>query len=600
MLSEFGESLASVTDRSDKHNSAFDDEMVRKISRISLEMRDLFVDAAHQPRLNLIDFTPLNQAFLHLSESLKRQPTKLTGVQADLLRRIMGVVQEIIEQTPAENLDASSRYRDTSWRDSPFFDMSRRLHAAIAGWLHDLPETTPGLSREEVRTLQFWTRQFSAATSPANNVITNPRAMKQLMETHGASLEKSLASLAQASNPETGQFHLRQTDMSAFTVGENIATTPGKVVFKNALIELIAYHPTTDTVRTNPVLFLPPWINKYYVLDLQKDNSLVAWLRDQGLCVYMISWRSGCGETAHMDWNDYIQHGALAAIEHIQQHHQAPINAVGYCAGGTLLSTLVAWMGRHNKTDNLASVTFLAAQTDFEDPGDLAVMLTPRSVDLLEAEIAQSGGLMRGEIMADTFNLLRPEDLIWRYVEENFLLGLDPPPFDLLYWNADQTHIPGPLHLTNLRKLYLENAFSEGNFEVLGDAVGISDIKHPTFVQATERDHLSPAESVYRGARKIKSSKEFVLAESGHIAGVVNPPSANKYGYWTGGKDLTSPNARIWAALGSHHTGSWWTHWLDWLDPFLGDDVPPIFYSDDLPDAPGDYVSVLIRHDQTA
>lgn len=593
MLSNFGESISSVSDRSDKDGFTSAQAQAEQLAQLSRALHEIAAQSARRPRLNLIDLAPLSDASRRMMEALREHPEKLAGLQGDLTRRIMGVVQEMIEETPSTDLDRSPRYADPAWRDNPYFDMSRRLHAAIAGWLVDMPETTPGLSSDQVKVLQFWARQVGAATSPANSLITNPRAMAAMTQSQGESLNRAAEALAASVDPQTGRVRVRQTDCSAFKIGADLAATPGKIVFRNELIELICFDPTTDRVRRNPVLIFPPWINKYYVLDLAAEKSLVAWLRDQGLVVYMVSWRSGGPQTRDFDWDDYLEKGALAALDQVHQRHEASVNAVGYCAGGTLLSTLAAWLSRRDD-QRIGSISLLAAQTDFSDPGDLSVFLTPRAVDLLEAEIARSDGLMRGEIMADAFNMLRPSELVWRYVEENFLLGHDPEPFDLLFWNADQTHIPGPLHLTNLRRLYLENALSEDRFGVFGEDVGLSDLTYPAFVQAAERDHISPAESVYRGARKFGGGAHFILSESGHIAGVVNPPASGKYGYWTGDDALSAPSARIWAALGVHRAGSWWPNWLEWLTPYLGDYVAPTPLDPDLPEAPGDYVRTRI------
>ncbi len=343
-------------------------------------------------------------------------------------------------------------------------------------------------------------------------------------------------------------------------------------MLKNPLIELIRYFPTTQTVRESPVLIYPPWINKYYVLDLTPANSLVAWLRDQGFTVYMVSWRSADDETASFDWDDYLRLGGRAALDFVAGEHQAAVNAAGYCVGGALLSILAARLAEEGDT-RLASMTLLAAQTDFSEPGDLGLFIDDASIGGIEQMIIDAGGVMPGEAMRDAFNLLRPEDLIWRYVEERYLLGEPAKPFDLLYWNSDQTNLPGPLHIASLKRLYLENSLAKGAFTVEGKPVDLKAIRIPVFIHAARKDHISPFASVYKGVNQFSGDVTFVLADSGHIAGVVNPPAANKYRHWTGANH--PPVSDNWLAYAKEHPGSWWPLWAEWLGERAGAEVAP-------------------------
>ncbi len=578
-------------------------QMAERLAQISRELQELTQAIAKQKQQPLSNTSEAPKAFSALFEALRSDPEKLAGAQIDLVRRLMGVVQELSESTDAEKLDRDPRFAAAGWKDNPFFDYVRRTYGAFADWMLALPETTPGMSKSDRDVVRFYLRHVADAIAPSNFLMTNPRAMDALIESEGKSLTRGMSQLQSDFDPASGRFTISQTDRDAFTLGENLAATPGQVVFSNTLFELLRYDSTTSKVRERPILIFPPWINKFYVLDLRSDNSMVAWLRDQGFTVYMVSWRNADAETANYSWSDYVETGALAAIDKVASLHKTPINAVGYCIGGALLSSVAARLGQTGDT-RIGSLTLLAAQTDFSQPGDLGVLVNPELVDQLETVIASSNGVMPGELMADGFNMLRPRDLIWRYVEDNYLLGITPPPFDLLFWNTDQTNIPGPLHLQYLRELYLANALAEGVFEVQNEKVSLSDIAFPTFVQASERDHISPFTSVYRGARQFGGNVQFVLSESGHIAGVVNPPSANKYGYWT--RDgLTEDKAELWLAFAQHHKGSWWPVWADWLHDRSGEWRKPLRRMAKASPAPGEYVQVTLqdlheRNDQSA
>ncbi len=589
MQCNFGESIARVSDRSDKGNFEDAHILTERMASIGRDLQQILAGLASKPRLSLIDFAPVNQAAMNLMQALKADPEKLAAAQADLARRFMGVLQELTEEIPDETLDTSSRYSDPAWRDNPFFDMSRRMHESFAGWLMDLPETTPGLEENERKVLRFWFKQVTSSLSPANNPVTNPRAATAYLQSGGKSLATGVTAMTKAIDPKTGRLNIAQTDVNAFKIGESVAATPGKVVFQNELIELICYSATTDEVHTRPVLIIPPWINKYYVLDLTARKSFAGWIRDQGVTTYMISWRQGCADICEFGWSDYLDKGLIAALDFIRKRHDTSVNAVGYCAGGSLLASFAAYQDQ-TSNDSIASITLMAAQTDFSHPGDLSVYITPRSVELLEAEIARSGGIMRGELIADAFNLLRPEDLIWRPIEERYLLGIEPEAFDILFWNSDYTHIPGPLLLDCLRRLYMQNAIAAGEFEVFGRNVGLHDINTPAFVQSSERDHISPSESVFRGAQLMSGPVKYLVAESGHIAGVINPPGSGKYGYWSGSGVKNAHSARVWAALGTHTKGSWWPEWMEWLEQYSGGTTKPKKLSSRLPDAPGNYV----------
>jgi polyhydroxyalkanoate synthase subunit PhaC len=456
-----------------------------------------------------------------------------------------------------------------------------------SGWAENLAWNAPGMTDLDRRRAAFFIRQATAAMAPSNMLAANPKALKALFETSGESIRKGLSQLQADFDAGGGRVAVTQTDPDAFDLGVTLASTPGEIVLKNPLIELIRYFPTTRKVRQSPILIFPPWINKYYVLDLTPQNSLVAWLRDQGFTVYIVSWRSADDETKDYGWDDYVRLAGRAALDFVHGQHNAPVNVAGYCVGGALASILSARLAEEND-DRLGSLSLLAAQTDFRDPGDLGLFIDATTLPGIARIIDEAGGVMPGEAMRDAFNLLRPEDLIWRYVEQRYLMGEDPRAFDLLYWNGDQTNLPGPLHLESLQRLYIENALANGAFIIDGKPVDLSKIAIPSFVHAARKDHISPFPSVYKGVRVLGGETCFILADSGHIAGVVNPPSANRYRYWT--RPDHPATAEGWLAGADETPGSWWPLWADWLHAKSGNEVAPPKRLKGAVAAPGEYI----------
>lgn len=534
-----------------------------------------------------LELEAASSAFKSLAEAYSKQPEAFNQAQLDLFGRQTATLQEMSAGMPSMAADADPRFADAAWRENPFFDLVRRVFLASSSWAESLAWSAPDLSETERRRAAFFIRQATAAMAPSNMLMGNPRALKALFESDGQSVQKGFTQLQEDFNAGNGRIAVTQSDATAFQPGRNLAVTPGEVVLKNPLIELIRYFPSTETVHKGPVLIFPPWINKYYVLDLTPANSLVAWLRDQGFTVYMVSWRSADVETSNFGWDDYLKLGGRAALDWVHQKHKAPVNVAGYCVGGALASILAARLAAENDS-RMASLTLMAAQTDFSEPGDLGLFIDESSIAGIEQLIAEAGGVMPGEAMRDAFNLLRPEDLIWRYVEDRYLLGNEAKAFDLLFWNSDQTNLPGPLHTTSLRKLYLENALAKGSFEVEGEKVDLGAVKTPTFIHAARKDHISPFPSVYKGVKLFPGDVTFVLADSGHIAGVVNPPAANKYRYWV--SDILPPSSDGWMAYAKEHPGSWWPLWASWLASRSGDQVKPPKPVKDAPAAPGAYV----------
>jgi polyhydroxyalkanoate synthase subunit PhaC len=580
---------------SDHGADAFDNGPMNPASfqRIGQRIADLSRDLSQITQLagaatpRKLELEAATAAFKSLTEAYAKHPEAFNDAQMDLFGRQSDALQNMAAGAPSPEADADIRFSGSDWSDNPFSDFVRRIFVASSSWAESLAWNAPDLSETERRRAAFFIRQAAAAMSPSNLLMANPRAMKAMFETDGQSIQQGFTNLQNDFDSGKGRISVTQTDPEAFELGVTLAVTPGEIVFKNALIELIRYHPTTPTVHENPLLIFPPWINKYYVLDLTPKNSLVAWLRDQGFTVYMVSWRSADDETKDFGWDDYLKLGGRAALDWVSKAHKTKVNAAGYCVGGALLSVLAARLAAEGD-DRLASISLLAAQTDFTEPGDLGLFIDANSVDGVAALIDEAGGVMPGEAMRDAFNLLRPEDLIWRYVEERYLLGQAPRAFDLLYWNGDQTNLPGPLHLSSLRRLYLENALATRTFTVEDKPIDLSAIHTPVFIHAARKDHISPFASVYKGVHLFGGDVTFLLADSGHIAGVVNPPAANKYRHWTG--EAAAATSDDWLKSATEHPGSWWPLWSAWLKDRSGAEAPPPRKKKGAAAAPGDYV----------
>ncbi len=391
-----------------------------------------------------------------------------------------------------------------------------------------------------------------------------------------------------------GALSIAQTDYTMFRVGENVATAPGKVVFQNDIIQLLQFSPSTEQVFEVPLLIFPPWINKFYILDLRPENSMIRWLTDQGFTVFVTSWVNPDGSLAAKTFEDYLNEGIYAAVDAVtRQTGSKTVNAVGYCIGGTLLSCALALMATRGD-ERIASATFFASQQDFSEAGDLLLFANPEWLADLEARMDAGGGVLAGAAMAETFNLLRANDLIWSFFVNNYLMGKEPRPFDLLFWNSDQTRMPKTLHLFYLRKFYVENALAKGELELEGERLDLGKVKTPIFVQSSKEDHIAPARSVYKGARLFGGETRFTLAGSGHIAGVINAPVAKKYQHWT--NDALPGTYEEWLAGAVEHPGSWWPFWSEWLSRRAGEKVPardpaagPL---PPIEDAPGSFVKV--------
>ena len=541
------------------------------------------------------------KSFRELADALAHDPVRLAEAQAKLwgdcarlwrayAARLGGEKAEAVVAPAADD----RRFKDEAWEAEPAFDLLKQSYLLGANWLKGLPRLAAELDPAARRRAEFYLRQVTDALAPTNFPATNPRVLRATAEQKGANLTRGLDHLLADMEKGAGRLRISMTDESAFRLGENIAATPGRVIFRNELIELIQYDPTTESVARRPLLIVPPWINKYYVLDLQPKNSLIRWAVEQGQTVFVISWVNPGAALAHKSFDDYLSQGTLAALDAVAAASgEKDVNLVGYCIGGTLAACTAAWLAAKKDT-RLASLTLLTTMLDFTDAGELAVFIDEEQLAILERHMDRTGYL-EGHQMARVFNLMRDNDLIWSFVVNNYLLGRDPPPFDLLYWNADTTRMPAMMHKFYLRRMYLENKLIEpGGISLAGVPLDLGKIAAPTYVLATREDHIAPWKSVFAATRLLGGPVRFALSASGHIAGVINPPAAGKYGFWLNVGKAKSPDA--WLEAATWRDGSWWTDWQGWLGARSGGAVaarvPGAGRLKALGPAPGDYVRV--------
>jgi polyhydroxyalkanoate synthase len=551
---------------------------------------------------------PLNVAgaFMELTTRMLADPQKLAQAQMALWQDYMRLWQatarrlagQPAEAPLAEPAKGDKRFADPAWKGEAVFDYVKQSYLLTARWLQGTVKGVEGLEPKQRRRLDFYTRQFVDAMSPSNFALTNPAVLRATMESGGENLVKGLQNLLTDLERGKGRLAIRQTDMDAFKVGGNVATAPGKVVFQNELIQLIQFAPSTETVYKVPLLIVPPWINKFYILDLKPENSFIRWATAQGYTVFVVSWVNPDESLATKTFDDYMLQGPLAALNAIEQATgERHVSTIGYCIGGTLMATALAWMAAR-KDDRILNCTFFTAQVDFTEPGELEVFVEEETIGNIEEMMRERGYLDGGE-MSTTFNMLRANDLIWSFVVNNYLMGKDPFPFDLLFWNADSTRMPAAMHSYYLRNMYQKNLLAQpGGLSIAGVPIDLRKVAVPAYVQAGREDHIAPAKSVYKLTQIFSGPVRFMLAGSGHIAGVVNPPAAKKYQHWLNDTQSNPATLEEWQQGAKEHPGSWWHDWDRWLAPQSGPRVPArVPGAGGLPaieDAPGSYVKVRI------
>ncbi len=526
----------------------------------------------------------MTEAWTQLASSDWSDPQKWMDNMTEFQRQQMGLWQQMMGlSTPTSD----RRFKSEEWSEQPVYDFIKQSYLMTSDMLNQWAEAVPGDEKEKEK-LQFYTQSYIDAMSPANFAATNPEVMKEAMESGGQSLLNGWKNLL----GDIDKGRITMTDESAFEVGKNLAVTPGKVVFRNDLFELLQYAPTTEEVNEKPLLIVPPCINKFYILDLGPGNSFVEWSVAQGNTVYLISWVNADQSHAGVSWDDYVDRGIIEAISQVRsQSGQNKVNAVSWCVGGTLLASALGVLQKRRK-NWVASATFLTTLLDFSDPGQLGVFLDPEEVEKREAALRKEG-IFSGKSLALGFNMLRSNDLIWSYVVNNYLKGKTPPPFDILYWNSDPTNLPAEMYCQYIRRMYLDNALQAGELEVCGHVVDLSKVKIPTYFLSAIEDHIAPWKTTFAGTELLGGENTFVLGGSGHIAGVINPPHKNKRNYWTDGELGQGPDH--WQQTAQSHPGSWWTHWHAWLEQQDATKVPARDVpSENLGDAPGQYVTARI------
>ncbi len=543
---------------------------------------------------------PVLKSFTEIAQSYAQHPERWAEASFQLWQgytrlwqnswtRMMGEPTEpVVTPEPGDK-----RFKDPDWSRNQVFDFFKQAYLLTAKWAHDTIANTADIDEAARHKASFYFDQIANAMSPSNFAVTNPEVLKQTLASNGQNLLDGMRNLARDIEAGHGSLRIKQTDMSAFALGENMALTPGQVIFQNELLQLIQYSPATEKTYQTPLLIVPPWINKFYILDLNPKKSFIRWCVEQGLTVFVISWVNPDAKLAQKGFADYMHDGILEAVSQIEkQTGEAEVNAIGYCIGGTLLASTLGYMAARNDK-RIKSATFFTTQVDFTYAGDLKVFADEDQISQVEQRMAKDG-FLDGKEMSNAFNLLRSNDLIWSYVVNNYLKGKDPMPFDLLYWNADPTRMPAATHSFYLRECYLYNNLSQGRMTLDQVRIDLSKVKIPVYNLGAREDHIAPLKSVFKIGEFLGGDTQLVVAGSGHIAGVVNPPEGGKYQYWT--NENSADTVENWLANAEEHPGSWWPHWMKWQADKSGKKVPArdpeLGKLQPIEPAPGSYVKV--------
>ena len=481
------------------------------------------------------------------------------------------------------------RFRSVTWEENPYFKMIKQQYLTSSDIIQETITGIDGLSHPEQKQITFFTKQMLEFFSPTNFLMTNPDALQEAMETKGQSLVNGLENLVDDLEKNDGEFNVSLTDETAFEIGKNIANAEGSVIYENKLYQLIYYKPTQEISHQIPILIIPPWINKFYILDLKPENSFIKFLLSKGIPVFLMSWVNPDSSHSEIGYDDYLKDGLLDAIEQTRRFYSVDlINSIGYCIGGTLLATGLSYINAR-KLEYIKSASFFTTLTDFEDPGDLSIFVSDEYLNTIKDQIDDLG-FMDGDFLSQTFSFLRSNDLIYGPAVKSYLMGKKPPPFDLLYWNSDSTNLPGKMALEYLEKFYKNNDFSKGKLEVLGEKVNLEQISQPIIVIGTFNDHIAPWKSSFNGLSKTSGEKVFILAGSGHIAGIINPEHSNKYGYWINNENYSTPEK--WFNSSINKNGSWWNEWYEWKKQFLAEKIisTKMIGITEIEPAPGRYV----------
>jgi len=579
-------------------------EFARNMTKVAEQTAKIFSafanpeDAAQSQQSRAEDIEKLAKTFGDIAQGYMNNPQRFFESQMQLWqqhselwqstwRRMLGEdVEPVIEPNRGDR-----RFRDKEWEENQVFDFLKQSYLITSKWAQDMVDDADDVDEHTRKKANFYVEQIANALSPSNFVLTNPAVLRATMESNAENLVKGMENFSGDFDPETGELRISQTDASAFEVGVNIAVTPGKVVFQNDMFQLLQYEPTTTKVHKTPLVIVPPWINKFYILDLNEEKSFIKWAVAQGFTVFIVSWVNPDEKLAAKTFADYMHEGILTAVDAAMRATGEPkVNTIGYCIGGTLLASTLGYMAAKGD-ERINSATFFTTQVDFEHAGDLMVFVDEEQLQSLERKMAEKG-FLEGRKMASTFNFLRSNDLIWSYVVNNYLMGKDPFPFDLLYWNSDSTRLPAAMHSYYLRECYLNNNLSQGKMVLDGVQIDLSKVKVPVYNLATREDHIAPLPSTFKVGKFLGGKTQLVVAGSGHVAGVVNPPVPGKYQYWTNTKNADT--IEDWLDGAKEHPGSWWPHWAKWLAKQSGEKidarVPGKGKLKVIEDAPGSYV----------
>lgn len=579
----------------------FSENSLKIIERYQTLLNKMFQNESLLNNKSLFDPTEINRSFIEIFSKLYTDPTKMLELQTEYVKQSINLVNYGLRKLSGENpdpvfepYDRDKRFKDDSWNSNLFFDLIKQTYLMNASWISNLLETIHIEDKTKLRA-NFFIKQVINALSPSNFVTTNPLVLKETIASSGENLLKGMDNFIEDIESSKQIFDIRRINPDSFTVGKNIACTKGKVVYQNEMMQLIYYTPTTKEAYEIPLLVIPPWINKYYIMDLTEKDSFVKWILDQGFSVFLISWVNPDAKLAKKSFDDYMQQGSIAAIDFIKKVTKAKqVNILGYCLGGTLTCMTEAYL-QSNNDNSIKSASLLATLLDFSNAGEILAFIDDQQLKKVEEKMSEDG-YYDGDFMSSTFSLLRSNDMIWSFFINNYLLGKEPLPFDILYWNADSTRLPAKMHSFYLRNMYLQNNLAKSNgISLCGTSIDLKKINKPCYFLAAIDDHIAPWEAVYKANKLIQGPIRFVLSGSGHVAGVVNPPSLNKYCFWTN-DSIKEPTSAEWFKHAKQQKGSWWTDWAAWIKTYSGEERAAITQESlakyHIENAPGSYVLV--------
>lgn len=582
---------------------------MQKIAERSQQILEVYLSHSAPQENAIQDNLHISQAFFQLFERIMSNPTKLWEAQMAFWQDYMTLwhqaARSFTEGSTAKPLISpdpkDKRFKDKAWQENVLFDFLKQSYLLSANHVQRTVTDVEGLDSKTRQKIEFYTRQYVDAMSPSNFLMTNPEVLRRTLETGGENLVHGLENVLEDLKRGQGQLRISMTEENAFVVGKDLAITPGSVVYENDLMQLIQYKPTTETVHETPLLLMPAWINKFYILDLKPENSLVKWAVDQGYTVFMVAWVNPDEQLSRKTFEDYMTLGPLTALDIIEEITGSKSTSImGYCLGGTLLACTLAYLHATKQQHRVASASFLTTMLDFSDAGELGVFIDEEQLKALEAKMERQGGVLEGSDMSTTFNLLRANDLIWSFVVNNYLLGKDPFPFDLLFWNADATRMPAVMHSFYLRNMYQNNLLAQkGGITLNHTPIDLTSVKTPSYFVSTREDHIAPWKSTYAATQIFKGATRFVLAASGHVAGVINPPTKNKYGHWVLDNNDNPSTPDAWLERAQEQLGTWWLDWDTWQQTYAGKKIPARKIGGgkrkEIEPAPGRYVRVKAR-----